>query len=57
MGKVRTNLNDRNKKENLDNNKPIPSNCLKIFRQNICGLQNKINELFISLCEDLPEIV
>jgi hypothetical protein len=57
MGKVRTNLMNSNKSEDLDNNKSIPFKCLKVFHQNICGLQNKISELFISLCQDLPHIV
>jgi hypothetical protein len=48
VDKVITNRNVRNKREDLDNNnKTIPFSCLKIFHQNICGLQNKINELFI----------
>jgi hypothetical protein len=47
IDKVITNRNVSNKREDLDNNKTIPFNCLNIFHQNICGLQNKINELFI----------
>jgi hypothetical protein len=57
MVKASINRNNRNKREGLYNNKHKPYNFLKIFHQNVCGLQNKINELLISLNQDVPEIV
>jgi hypothetical protein len=57
MMKASMNPNNKNKCADIDNNKHKPCKFLKIFHQNICGLQNKINELLISLNQDLPEIV
>lgn len=57
MAKASINPNSGNKRVDINNNKHKPYKFLKIFYQNICGLQNKIDELLISLNQDLPEIV
>jgi hypothetical protein len=45
MVKASINRNSRNKREDLDNYKHKPYHFVKIFLQNICGLQNEISEL------------
>jgi hypothetical protein len=56
MVKANTNLNNRTKYDDPDNTEHKPHKFLKTFHQNICGLENKISELLISLNQDLPEI-